>query len=92
MCHGTLLLKQNSGRKLQLLPKSVAVLKGSRFKTNRYKVHIFQEGHKFLQNLHSRFVLCRKGQIYDISQHFVAFSEYMNLSYEKLLFGGLLTK
>ena len=28
------------------------------------KVHIFWEGHKFLQNLHRRFVLCSASQIY----------------------------
>ena len=28
------------------------------------KVHIFWEGHKILQNLHRRFVLCSNGQIY----------------------------
>ena len=28
------------------------------------KVHIFWDGHKFLQNLHRRFVLCSNGQIY----------------------------
>ena len=28
------------------------------------KVHIFWEGHKFLRNLHRRFVLCSNGQIY----------------------------
>ena len=30
-----------------------------------FKVHIFWEGHKFLRNLHRRFVLCNNGQIYD---------------------------
>ena len=31
-----------------------------------FKVHIFWEGHKLLQNFHFRFfVLCRNGQIYD---------------------------
>ena len=50
-------------------------------KTNRDKVHIFWEGHKFLRNLHRRFVLCSNGQIYggDFPKN-VAFSEYMNLS------------
>ena len=28
------------------------------------KVHIFLEGHLFLQNLHRRFVLCSNGQMY----------------------------
>ena len=28
------------------------------------KYHIFWEGHKILRNLHYRFVLCSKGQIY----------------------------
>ena len=28
------------------------------------KVHIFSEGHKFLWNLHHRFVLCSNSQIY----------------------------
>ena len=31
---------------------------------NLDKVHIFWEGHKFLRNLHRRFVLCSNGQIY----------------------------
>ena len=31
---------------------------------NYWKVHIFWEGHKILQNLHHRFVLCSNGQIY----------------------------
>ena len=38
------------------------------------KVNIFWEGHKFLLNFHRRFVLCTS----EISQNFVAFSEYMN--------------
>ena len=43
------------------------------------KVRIFREGHKILQNLHRRFVLCDACQItMEISQNFVAFSEYMN--------------
>ena len=28
------------------------------------KVHIFREGHKILQNLHRRFVLCSASQVY----------------------------
>ena len=48
-----------------------------------------QEGHKILQNLHRRFVLCSASQIYggdfanstvEISQNFVAFSGYMSVS------------
>ena len=34
------------------------------FSLESSKVHIFWEGHKFLQNLHRRFVLCSNGQIY----------------------------
>ena len=49
-----------------------------------YKVHIFWEGDHFFRNLHSRFVLCSNDQIYggevEISQNFVAFSEYMNFT------------
>ena len=46
-----------------------------------HKVHIFWEGHNFLQSLKRRFVLCFNGQIYNgILQDFVAFSEYMNFS------------
>ena len=44
------------------------------------KVHIFWEGQKLLQNLHRRFVLCIvpvKSTV-EISQNFVAFSEYKN--------------
>ena len=44
-------------------------------------IYIFWEGHKFLRNLHCRFVLCSNGQIYggDFA-NFVAFSEYMNFN------------
>ena len=35
------------------------------------KVHKFWEDHKFLQNLHRRFVLCSNGQIY--SEDFTKF-------------------
>ena len=35
-----------------------------KFNSYRGKVHIFWEGHKFLRNLHCRFVLCSNGQIY----------------------------
>ena len=47
---------------------------------NVCKVHIFWEGHNFLQNLHRRFVLFSNGQIYggDFEKKIVAFSEYMN--------------
>ena len=48
---------------------------------NSSKVHIFWEGHKILGNLHLTFVLCTvpvKSMV-EISQNFVAFSEYMNL-------------
>ena len=46
-----------------------------------FKVHIFWEGHKILQNLH----LTLDGTTWDkskveISQNFVAFSEYMNFT------------
>ena len=45
------------------------------------KVHIFWEGHKILQNLHHRLVLCTtvKSAV-EISQNFVFFSEYMNFT------------
>ena len=56
------------------------------------KVHIFWEGHKFLRNLHRRFVLYSASQIYsalmhavEISQNFVAFSEYMNLTQMRVI-------
>ena len=35
------------------------------FRRFHSKVHAFWEGHKFLRNLHRRFVLCSNGQIYD---------------------------
>ena len=42
-----------------------------------FKVHIFWKGHKFLRNLH-----CSNCQItVEISQNFVAFSEYMNFTF-----------
>ena len=46
------------------------------------KVHIFWEGHKILRNLHLNFVYSTnvstdKSKM-EISQNFVAFSEYMN--------------
>ena len=43
------------------------------------KVHIYWEGHKILQNLHRRFLLCSNGQIYsgDFTKFF-GFSEYIN--------------
>jgi len=41
-----------------------------------FKVHIFSEGHKILQNLYLRFDHYYIGQIY--GGDFVAFSEYMN--------------
>ena len=43
------------------------------------KVHIFWEGHKFLRNLHRRFVLCTVVMVkstVEILQNFEAFSEY----------------
>ena len=43
------------------------------------KVQIFWEGHKILRNLHLTFVLCSASQSkVEISQNFLAFSEYMN--------------
>ena len=43
------------------------------------KVYIFWEGNKILQNLHRRFDWHYIGQItVEISQNFVAFSEYIN--------------
>ena len=44
------------------------------------KVHIFWESHKILRNLHRRFDHFYIGQI---SQKFVAFSEYMNFIFSK---------
>ena len=44
------------------------------------KVHIFWEGHNFLRNLHLldlSYVVTVKSTV-EISQNFVAFSEYMN--------------
>ena len=43
-----------------------------------FKVRVFLEGHKILRNLHLTFVLCSaiKSQV-EISQNFVAFSEYI---------------
>ena len=51
------------------------------------KVHIFWEGHKILQNLHLTFVLSSafKSKV-EISQNFVAFSEYMNFTKSWLFF------
>ena len=48
----------------------------------RGKVHIFWEGHKFLQNLHKdlSYVAMVKSTV-EISQNFVAFSEYMNFDW-----------
>ena len=45
-----------------------------------FKVHIFWEGHNILQNLHQLFDWQYIGPIIEmeISQNFVAFSEYMN--------------
>ena len=43
-----------------------------------HKIHIFWEGHNILGNLHQLFVLCIASQIMEISQNFLAFSEYMN--------------
>ena len=45
------------------------------------KVHIFWEGHKILRNLHRRFdpYYIDKSTV-EISQKFVAFSEYMNFT------------
>ena len=46
---------------------------------NVIKVHIFWEGHKILQNLHSRCVLCSNRHILvELLQNFVVFSKYMN--------------
>ena len=41
------------------------------------KVHIFWEGHKFLQNLHHRFVLCSNGQIY--GEDFAIFCDLLRI-------------
>ena len=46
-----------------------------------FKVHIFWEGHKILRNLHLRLDLCTVVKFkVEISQNFVAFSEYMNFT------------
>ena len=45
-----------------------------------FKVHIFWESHKFLRNLHRRFVHVTVKSTVDISQNFVAFLEYMNFN------------
>ena len=46
-----------------------------------FKVHIFWEDHKILQNLHLTFVLCSVSQKQGgVSQNFEAFSEYMNFT------------
>ena len=56
----------------------------------RNKVHVFWEGHNILRNLHLTFVCmyCTvdKSKV-EISQNFVAFSEYMNfiISFRKKL-------
>ena len=45
------------------------------------KVHIFWEGRKILQNLHLTFEWPNKDKSkVEISQNFVAFSEYMNFT------------
>jgi hypothetical protein len=47
-----------------------------------FKIHIFLEGPKILQNLHLTFVsyvVAVKSKV-EISQNFVAFSEYMNFN------------
>ena len=44
-----------------------------------FKVHIFWEGHKILQNFHLRFHCYYYKSTVEISQNFVGFSEYMNL-------------
>ena len=41
------------------------------------KVHIFWDGHKFLQNLHRRFVLCSNGQIY--SREYAKFCGHLGI-------------
>ena len=57
------------------------------FQNPYFKVHIFWEGHKILWNLHLTFnrMHCTvvKSKV-EISQNFVAFSEYMNFTYIKL--------
>ena len=50
------------------------------------KVHIFWEGHKILQNLHRRFVLCSSSQIYSGDfLKLLAFWEYMNFRIQFLM-------
>ena len=41
--------------------------------------YLFWEGHKFLRNLHGRFVVTVKSTV-ENSQNFLAFSEYMNFA------------
>ena len=57
----------------------------SKLKENNDKVHIFWEGHQILRNLHCRFDwhFMDKSTV-EISQNFVAFSEYMNFNMGKL--------
>ena len=45
-----------------------------------FKVHIFWEGHKILRNLHLLFYVLPVKSKEEISQNFVAFSEYMNFN------------
>ena len=54
--------------------------------TRFIKVHIFWEGHKIFRNLHLTFVLCSASQKskVEISQNFVAFSEYINFKQQSL--------
>ena len=52
-----------------------------RFFCMKFKVHIFWEGHKILQNLHLTFVLLPVKSKVKISQIYVAFSEYTNFMY-----------
>ena len=51
-----------------------------------FKVHIFWKGHKILRNLHLIFDLCRESKSkVKILQNFVAFSEYMNFTYNNFI-------
>ena len=56
----------------------------SRFQFLACKVNCKAKAHKILQNLQRKFVLCINGQILatvEISQNFVAFSEYMKVQF-----------
>ena len=71
--------------------------KRAEWKSPASKVHIFWEGRKILQNLYCRFDRYYIGQIYEIPQKFVAFSDYMKfksryiLIYSSIGFANILT-